>query len=344
MPKTPKESSKNKKNNKKDKNSKYNADNEIIIGVTTKPKEKVRVEKKKTTRTNVKSSKSKKNSNKSNVKRNVPNKNTKSKFNVKVNKNELSKEKQIRKLNIKKIVISFSIVLFIALCGTIYYLTTPVFNIASIKVYGNEKNSVETYISLSGLNINETNILGFTNSSVEKRIKENPYVEDVRIEKKLPNTVELYITERTVDYQINYLNSYVYLNNQGYILEINEEEKDVLIIDGLTSLSDNIKAGQRLPNEDLIKLDTILKVTNYLKYNSVESKLTKIDATDEESYVLEFAKEDKIAYIGNSSSITEKMTVVSKILETEAGKKGKIYANEEALKRNRVYFKEDKED
>jgi len=334
---------KDNKKNKKD--TKYNADNEIIIGVTTKPKEKVRVEKKKTTRTNVKSSNNKKTTNQNHLKKNVPNRNIRVNSNVKVDKNNLSKEKQIRKLNKKKIVISIVIVLFLSICGTIYYLTTPVFNVASIEVYGNAKNSIDTYISLCGININETNIFAFTDSSVMKRIKENPYVEEVRIERKLPNMLELHITERTIDYQINYLNSYVYLNNQGYILEISEEEKDVLIIDGLTSLSDNIKAGQRLSNEDLIKLDTILKVTNYLKYNNVKSKLTQIDANDEENYILEFAEEEKIAYIGDSSSITEKMTAVAKVLEAEEGKKGKIYADEEALNRNRVYFREDdKED
>jgi len=331
-------------NMKNKKNTKYNADNEIIIGVTTKPKEKVRVENKKTTRTNLKTS-NKKITNKNNVRKSTSNKNTKTNSKIKTNKKELQKEQQIKKINAKKIIISMVIVLFIALCGTIYYLTTSVFNIASVKVYGNAKNSVDTYISLSGLNINETNIFAFTSGNVEKRIKENPYVEEVRIERKLPNIVELYITERKVDYQINYLNSYVYLNSQGYILEINKEEKDVLIIDGLTSLSDNIQLGQRISNEDLIKLDTILKVTNYLKYNSIVSKLTKIDATDEENYVLEFAKEEKVAYIGNSLSITEKMAAVVRILDAEKGKKGKIYADEDALKRNRVYFREEnKED
>ena len=43
-------------NKKIKKDNKYNAENEIIIGVTTKPKEKVRVERK-STRTNVKSNK-----------------------------------------------------------------------------------------------------------------------------------------------------------------------------------------------------------------------------------------------------------------------------------------------
>ena len=332
---------KDNKKNKKD--TKYNADNEIIIGVTTKPKEKVRVNKKKVTRTNVKSSKNTKSTN-SNIKKGTSNKNTKTNLNVKINRNDISKEKQIKKLNKKKVIISIIIVFFMIICGTIYYLTTPVFNIANIKVYGSNINSIDTYISLSGININQTNIFAVTNGSIVNRIKQNPYVENVSIEKKLPNIVELHITERSVDYQINYLNSYIYLNNQGYILEINEEKNDVLFIEGLSSTNGSLKIGQRLINKDLIKLDTILRVTNYLKYNNVESKLTKVNVTDEENYILEFAEEGKIAYIGDASSITEKMTAVSKILEVEKSNKGKIYANEELLKKNRVYFSENEED
>jgi len=334
---------KNSKKNKKD--TKYNADNEIIIGVTTKPKEKVRVEKKKATRTNKKTTQNKKNNFKTNNATNkYSNINKKSKKNAQIKNNDVLKEQKIKRLNAKKVIVSIVILLFIAICGTIYYLTTPVFNVASIEVYGSNKNSEDTYISLSGINLNQTNIFAFTNGSIEKRIKENAYVEDVIIHRKLPNIVELHITERTVDYQMSYLNSYIYLNNQGYILEINEEKKDVLLIEGLTSTEDIIKVGQRLANEDLIKLDTILKVTNYLKYNSVNNKLTKVNVTNEENYILEFTEDNKIAYIGDSSSITEKMTAVVKILEVEEGKKGKIYADEEVLKKNRVYFSEEKED
>lgn len=337
-----------KKSNKKDKkDNKYNAENEIIIGVTTKPKEKVRVENKKSTRTNPKKGKdlkSKKTNNKKITNKNNMKSHKQGKVKVKkvINEN-VAKEKEIRNLNRKRLAISICILLFIVLCGTIYYLTTPVFNIASIEVYGNNKNSVDTYISLSGINLNETNIFAFANNNIEKKIKEDPYVEVVEIKRKLPNTIQLYITERNVDYQVAYLNSYIYLNNQGYILEINEKKENVTEIDGLSSISDNIQEGQRLENEDLIKLDTILKITNYLKYNNnYEVKLTKIDVNDILNYILEFKEEKKVAYIGDSSSITEKMTAVVKILEAEEGKKGNIYADEDALKRNRIYFSEKK--
>lgn len=329
--------SKKTKKEKNNKNEKYNADNEIIIGVTTKPKEKVRVDKKatRTSNKNKEINKNNKSKDKKNTKRNADGKKS-------INK-KTKTEEEIKKINRRRIFISTIVLLFLALCGTIYYVTTPVFNIASIVVYGNEKNSTDTYISLSKININETNIFAFTKSSVEKRLKENPYVEEVQIKRKLPNQLELYITERKADYQINYADTFIYLNNQGYLLEINEEKQDVPTIKGLAALEEDIKVGQRLGSEDLLKLDTVLKIVNYIKYNNVESKITTIDVTDISNYTLNFGEEGKTAYLGDSSSITEKMTVVANILKAEKGKKGEIHATENELKRNRVYFSEIKE-
>ena len=333
----PRVSKKTKKEDSK-RNEKYNSENEIIIGVTTKPKEKVRVDKKST---------------RINNKKKEVNSNKKSKHNKNSKKNIASKKKavknkkkteEIKKINRKKILIGTIVLLFILTGGTIYYLTTPVFNVSNIIVYGNEKNSTDTYISLSKINLNETNIFEFTKSGLEKKLKENPYVEKVEIKRKLPNELELYITERKVDYQINYANAYIYLNNQGYILEINEEKKDVPLIKGIATIENNIQVGQRLGTEDLLKLDTILKIVNYIKYNNVESKLTSIDVTNISNYTLNFGEEGKIAYLGNSSSITEKMTLVANILKAEEGKKGEIHATENELKRNRVYFREMEEE
>ena len=342
---------KSKKNKNLKDDNKYNAENEIIIGVTTKPKEKVRVEKK-TTRTNPKTNKSKtsnvdiKSDRKINNKNKTQNKNVGQVKNKKQNKNVIkqkTKEKEIKRINRRKAIISAVIVFFIVTIGGIYFLTTPLFNVSSIEVIGNSKNSVDTYISLSGININQTNIFAFNGNSIAKKLKENPYVESVKVNKVLPNILELHVTERTIAYQVKYFNSYIYLNEQGYILEINEEKQNIPLIEGIASVQDNIQLGQRLKNEDLLKLDTILKVVNYLKYNNIsESKLTSINAEDITNYILEFKEDDKIVYIGDSSSITEKMPAVTQILKTEKGKKGKIYANEDALKRNRIYFREEK--
>lgn len=333
-----------KKNDKID--NQYNADNEIIIGVTTKPKEKVRVDKK-ATRTNTKNIQKKNNkviSNKEkgikNTKKTV-NKNTKNSINKKKdNKNskvrvnnkknnfvEETKEEKIKKINAKKIIISIVILLFIALGGTIYYLTTPVFNISSIEIYGNEKNSVDTYISLSKINIGTTNIFAVTENSISKNIKENPYVEDVSIERKLPNVLQIHVTERKAAYQIEHTGSYIYLDNQGYILELNEEKQELPIIKGFATTKESIQVGQRLVEEDLIKLNTIVKVMNYCKYNTIENKITNIDVTDDTKYIVKFEQDKKIVYLGDASNLSERLSMLKTILKNEKDKEIEIFMN-----------------
>lgn len=341
--------------NKKNKeNNKYNADNEIIIGVTTKPKEKVRVDKK-TTRTNAKPATNKQNkvkdktqkSKKSHTtlsKKEVLNKTVKNNKNIinnaKVNKKEVTKEKQIEKSNGKKIIISIVVLLLIALGGITYYLTTPAFNIASIEVYGNSRNSVDTYISLSKINIGSTNIFAVSNSSIKKNIKENAYVEEVEMKRKLPNIVELHIKERNVDYQIEYSDKYMYINEQGYLLEISQDKKDVPIIKGLSLVKEDIQVGQRANNEDLLKLDTVLKIINYCKYNSVENKITAIDVSNTSNYTLIFEKEGKKAYLGDTSNLSERILWLKTILQKEDGNKGEIFINGD-LNKDKVYFREE---
>ena len=323
----------NKKKEKKD-----NMQNEIIIGVTTKPKEKVRVDKKATrtkTSENVKKKQGKK-AEKNNKK--ITSKNNKK---IKSPKKKIRSEEEIKKLNRKKIIISIFILFFIALGGTIYYLTTPVFDIANIEVYGNEKNPQDTIISLSKLIIGEENIFAFRSSDVKKNIQENPYVDTVTVKRKLPNIVQLYITERKVAYQIEYIGKYIYLDNQGYTLEINEEKKDVPIIKGFSLTKETLKLGQRLNNEDLLKLNTVSKIINYCKYNTIENKITSLDVTDSTDYILNFEEDKKIVYLGDASNLSQRLSLLKTILKDEKGNKGEIFMNGDVNK-DKVYFRKEK--
>ena len=117
---------------KKQREEKYNAENEIIIGVTTKPKE-VRVDKKRSTRT--KSANNKKTANNRNrTSNNKKSKNRKKEINTQYVKNKhITKEEEIKRVNRKKVFISLFVLLIIVIAGIIYFLTTPMFNITNIE-------------------------------------------------------------------------------------------------------------------------------------------------------------------------------------------------------------------
>ena len=68
----------------------------------------------------------------------------------------------------------------------------------------NSQVSSETIISLSELNVDE-NIFKFYKNEVINKIKENAYIENVEIERKIPNVVEINVEERVPKYSVDYM-------------------------------------------------------------------------------------------------------------------------------------------
>ena len=319
---------KNIKTKNKENQEKYNAENEIIIGVTTINKEK-RVDEKKSTRTNHASRNRSRTSNNKKVNR---------KDKIIKNKMELSKDETIKKGNKRKIIISFIISLIILVACLIFLMTTPKFYITNIEIEGNKKNSEETYLSLTKIELNTTNIFSISKKSITKNLKENSYVENVEIKRKLPGTLQITIKEREIAYQAKYNDKYIYLDKQGYILEISEESKKTTKLIGLDSTNEGVYEGQRLKNNDLLKLDTVLKIVNQCKYNSIENTITNIDLSDESDIILNIDNGQKIVYLGDATSLSERILWLKTILQKEKKNKGEIFINGD-LNDGKVYFK-----
>ena len=103
-------------------------------------------------------------------------------------------------------------------------------------------------VSLSKLQIGQ-NLFRFNKNKVEKEIKTNPYVESVSVKRKLPNKIEITIEERNRNYNVEFLNGYAYINNQGYILEISEQKLEgIPVIQGISTEVEQIVEGNRFGN------------------------------------------------------------------------------------------------
>lgn len=339
-------SNNSKKRNKKTKNigtdstsvpqdDKFNFDNEIIIGVTKIPEE----NKKKTKGSKTKN-KSKQNGNER-TSSNSSKKGTERKpINSSKNKKRTKKKvenKTTKKGRIIKGIVKWTILLSALIASFIYFMSSPLFNLASIEVVNNEKISTDAIKSLSELKIGE-NIYNFSSKKIEQNIKQNAYIESVEISRKLPNKVILTVKEREVTYELEYANSYAYINNQGYILEISEEKKEVPIIIGYTTGQDEIKPGNRLNSEDLEKLETVLKIMKSASLNDVDNIITKIDIKNKQNYTLILETENKNAYIGDASNLSNRMLYLKAIIEDTKGLKGEIFINGELNKKD-AYFR-----
>ena len=255
---------------------------------------------------------------------------------------KITKQEKKRRKRIKKIKFFLKIFLLVGIiAGSITFaLTSPIFNIKDIKVINNNKIPTDTIISLSGLKKDE-NIFKFYKKSIIQKIKENPYVENVEIHRRLPQTIEIDIEERVATYSIDYMGKYAYINTQGYILEISEDSQNMPIIEGATTNEEEIIPGNRLNNEDLLRLEQVIKIMNTARDCSIDNKITSIDISEENNYSIYLSEEKKKVYLGDCSNLSNKMLYVQAIIEQEKGKAGEIFVNGDLNNKFNPYFREE---
>jgi cell division protein FtsQ len=255
----------------------------------------------------------------------------------KIKNKKNKKKKKKNKYNVK--LITFVSCFLLVIASVIFALTAPIFNIAKIEVTGNSKVQEENIKSLSRLKIGE-NIFKF-NSSVISNIKENAYIENVEVKRALPDTVKIEVTEREVKYQINLINSYVYIDKYGYILENSAEKKAVPTIVGLKITEDDLMKKTRLEGKDIETLNKILKITEAAKIINIDNIITEINTENDTDYVLYIESEAKTIYIGDTTNLTNKMLYIQKILQNEKGKSGKVFVNKDMTTGFKPYFREE---
>ena len=267
------------------------------------------------------------------------------------NKNKIKKEEQRkkeflkkqRKRNklIKRIKLLLKILVLVGIiAGAVVFATcSPIFNIADIEVLNNNRLSSETIISLSGIS-KEQNIFSFISARVSDNIKQNAYIEDVKIKRIIPNKVQIEVQEREPKFSIPVLGEFAYINTQGYILEITQNELNLPVIYGINTPEDQVQVGSRVNEEDLGSLETILRIMSVMNDNSLSDKVTNIDISDKNDYIIYMQDEKKTIHLGDASNLNNKMLYIIEILEKEKDVEGDIFVNGDLNNNFKVYFRE----
>lgn len=209
---------------RKKQENRFSFEQEIVIGVTKKQEPK-----KENTKTNHKKKKrnkkvTKNSQKKTNQKARKPKKS--------IPKKELSEEeiekiakKRKRRIFILKCIALCILLITLILCA----MFSPLFNIKTIQVRGNQKITENEIISLSQIAI-EQNTFQLNKRKIKRQIKQNAYIEDVKIIRTLPSTIIIQVEEREPAYLLEYAGGYIYLDKQGYILEITQEKLELPIL------------------------------------------------------------------------------------------------------------------
>ena len=234
----------------------------------------------------------------------------------------------------RKVLITFVLMLV----AIVFIFVSGAFNIVEIVVENNATISSEQIISFSGIE-KGTNLFAISKREIKNKLKENSYINDVEVKRVLPNKIKLVVEERKVEYVLPLANSFVYIDRQGFVLEISNVKPEVPIILGFTTDLSNIKPNDRLEKTDLQKMNMIFKIMETATNNDIANLITKIDVSNEKDYTIYLDTEGKIAYLGNGSELNTRFLYIKKLVELYQGKNGEILVNGD-LNSEYVYFRE----
>ena len=229
------------------------------------------------------------------------------------NRNELQDKKN--KLSpVKKIL--FLTVMVLAVFAV---LLSPVFHIKQINITDMKKYSKEEICSMIGLGIGE-NLFAFSSQKANKILCADTYVEGVKITKSFPSTINIEINERKVRGYVPYMDSYLYIDEYGRILEIKGSFTDPLpVVTGLNF--DSFQLGEKIEADNKDAFDEVVVIAQVMTKYEMLDTVVKLDVSNTEKIT---AYVNKIEInLGNITNCDEKIrtmaAVVKQIPEKDRG-------------------------
>ena len=205
-----------------------------------------------------------------------------------------------RKINIKRIIICLVIIILIVSIG--YYLSKM--PIKNIYIAGNKILSDREIIELSGIE-DYPPIIAITNKNIIKKIKDNIYIEDVQVKKKIGGKLYITIEEKKI---LCAYNEKLILED-GNIIENNHNITNYpILISDITAIQDLF-----ISSFSLIEDEILLKIS--------EIEYTPNDV-DKERFTLKMNDGNMVFVTLNK---VEKINKYNSIYSSLDGKKGIIY-------------------
>lgn len=194
-----------------------------------------------------------------------------------------------------------------------FLLTSSLFNIKTINVSGNMRVSQQEIIRLSGLNYQQ-NIFRINTKETMKGIFQNPYVKKIKIGRALPNVINIDIIERVPIVLVPYVGSYLYVDQEGIVLEINSSIKDfkLPVVTGLKFST--FKLGEELKVENKEQLSSMVMIINEITKTGINQEISEINTADTLNIKLITKNGIKIN-LGDASNIEKKIPMAKAILQ-----------------------------
>lgn len=235
------------------------------------------------------------------------------KRNYEENKRKIKKKKKGKKAFI--IILIFLIIGILA-SGCYLLFTSSTFDVSEVELNGTERYTKEEIMSSLDISLGKNIFIEFFSYNKEN-INKFSYLSDINLNIKLPNKIQLNVSERTSKYLAydKEKNKFFKIDGEGYILEegkIEEKTEDEMLVYGIT-FADEIIFGEKINEIDYSKILTYLNVKKEYDKSGIGMTITKVSF---ENSLTTLTLDDKlIVKFPNEIELEYKMNFLKGIIE-----------------------------
>ncbi len=197
------------------------------------------------------------------------------------------------------------------LAGICAFLVSPVFTIKNIEITEMEKYTKDEICEM--VNIKEgMNMFLFNRFYAMKTLKSNTYIESAKISYKLPDTVAITIDERKVRGYVPYMGSYLYIDEEGRVLEVSSEMNRALpVVYGLNFSSFTL--GEKIEAENKEAFDIMVNIAYLMSKYELLDMVVKIDVSNPDK-ILAYVNKVEVN-LGDMSNGDRKIRTMAEVIK-----------------------------
>lgn len=190
-------------------------------------------------------------------------------------------------------------------------LLSPVFNIKQINVTEMRKYTKEEICRMIDLSIGE-NLFAFNSRNAKKVLTSDTYVEGVKITKSFPSTINIEINERKVRGYVPYMDSYLYIDEYGRVLEIKGSFTEPLpVVTGLNFSS--FQLGEKIEADNKDAFDVVVVIAQVMTKYEMLDTVVKLDVSDTKKITAYINKIE--INLGNIANCDEKIRTMAEVVK-----------------------------
>lgn len=206
-----------------------------------------------------------------------------------------------------------SLLTFCIVVGAIVASVTVFLKVADVLVTGTTRYDPADIVETSGIETGDNMFMINKFEVAERILSEYPYIEQIKIRRKLPDTFTFEITERVASAYIESDGNRWLIDNNAYILEMLADGDAVKVPKVTGGEVVTPRAGSELILKNQDQLPVLKEVLTALRYTSMGESISRVEI--DKLYDINLVYDDRfLVTLGDTTSLSKKIEMLRAVI------------------------------